>query len=250
MNSIVDLIYENNSRRVPFDGNSRTRDVISFKARMKEKNALNKLAVIAEFKRSSPSGFQNAKSPDMKGYFNTVSRLGITGLSILTEADYFRGSLFDVVEAQYLNMPILVKDFISGRRMIDEAFRAGGDIVLLIADFLNREDIIDMLRYTSDLGMEALLEFHDLENMNKINGAEDAIIGYNRRNLRTMRIEPEEEKVLEELKASSVPLILESGIGPENLDIVRNARFNGLLIGTSILNKSGLLEKMQSMEMI
>lgn len=250
MISIVDNIYRANSRRAHIEKDYRARDVISFRKELGRKNSEGKLGVIAEFKRSSPSGFSNTMNSSLKEYLKRVSKFGICGLSILTEPDYFNGSMEDVMISQRLNMPILVKDFISNRRMIDDAYKAGGDVVLLIADFLNREDIIDMVRYTIDLGMEALLEFHDLKQLDKITVAENAIIGYNRRNLRTMKMEPQEEKVLKMIEGLSVPLILESGINSSNLNIIENTRFNGLLIGTSILNNDNVLKKMQEMRVI
>jgi len=230
---IVNNIYnKNNERKLIFD-NMRKRDVLSLKKSLKDCN--KPPGIIAEYKRKSPSGFRNNVNNDIIKYFNLIKD-NIAGISILTEPQYFNGSQLDVVSMQCYNKPILIKDFISNINMIKSSYMIGGDVYLLIADFLGYEKIKELTVYGKSLGMEALIEVHDKNKIKNIYNDENVLIGYNRRNLRTLKMEDESEDIYDELKSFGSPLILESGISINNAKTLKLKKYDGLLIGSSLLS--------------
>lgn len=233
--STVDDIYSRNPlrSRIPF---SRMREPISLLGSLLDFKSRGKTGIISEFKRKSPSGFDIRRAVEPLQYFRDSRLENIAGISILTEPDYFLGSYGDVSRVQELNIPILDKDFASTPLMVENAYNSGADVILFILDFLERQKVRELCKLAVSLGMEALVEFHDLSLMKDIEPQEGVIIGYNRRNLRTLKMEPQEEKVLAGLKGSGVEVILESGIDREYLREHDVSPYLGMLIGTSILH--------------
>ncbi len=230
---IVDNIYNNVNKRKFIFNNMRKRNVLSLKNTLK--NYKDFPGIIAEYKRKSPSGFSNIVNSDILKYFNLIKD-NIAGISILTEPEYFNGSQLDVVSVQCYNKPILIKDFISNVDMIRSSYMIGGDIYLLIADFLEYSKIKDLVKFGKSLGMEALVEVHDKDKIKEIYADDNVLIGYNRRNLRTLKIEDRSEEVYDELKSFGLPLILESGISIDNAGTLNLKKYDGLLIGSSLLS--------------
>jgi indole-3-glycerol phosphate synthase len=230
---IVDSIYSGNNKREMLEFNMRERETISLKLTLERTE--KKPGIIAEFKRKSPSGFRNKSNTDILKYFNNIKEI-IAGISILTEPQYFGGDQLDARAVQCYNKPILIKDFISSRKMVQSSFMAGGDVFLLICDFLDYRTIKDLVKYGNSLGMEALLEVHDPDRIENIFPGENVLIGYNRRNLRTLKMEDKAEDVYDRLRSYGLPLILESGITSGNIQNLNTGKYNGLLIGASILS--------------
>lgn len=230
---IVDNIYSNNSQRKLIFNNMRGRGVLSLKASLR--NYKNFPGVIAEYKRKSPSGFNNIVNNDILKYFNLIKD-NIAGISILTEPQYFNGNQLDAVSVQCYNKPILIKDFISNMDMIKSSYMIGGDLYLLIADFLEYSRIRELVKYGKSLGMEALVEVHDKNRIENIYNDENVLIGYNRRNLKTLKMEDESGEIYDKLRSFGSPLILESGISINNAESLNLKKYDGLLIGTSLLS--------------
>ncbi len=242
---IVDDIYKNNDKRHLIKKNMRSREILSMSSSIKRHNSMNKIAVIAEYKRRSPSGFVNNENTDIFKYYDVIHN-SIAGMSILTEERYFNGNQMDVVSVQKYNVPILIKDFISNDDMIESSYMAGGDAILLIADFLEKNKIKSLNRKIKSLGMEALIEFHDLKAFDKIINDENVIIGYNRRNLKTLKIEDESAEAYDLIRSTGLLSVLESGITSGNLSMMPKG-YNAMLIGSSILSNDNVLK---SIEMI
>ena len=131
----VEKIYMDNPGRTRFPY-SRTRDTISLIRELHRIKAHGKPGIIKEFKRRSPSGFLNDRYPSVHDYFRSKIDARTAGMSILTEPDYFNGSYEDLSICQEFNLPILDKDFISTPVMVENAYNAGSDAILLIMDFL------------------------------------------------------------------------------------------------------------------
>ena len=129
----------------------------SFKAALRQSTT----GIIAEFKRKSPSkGFihEGARVEDIVPAYEQA---GATAVSILTDADYFGGSLEDLSAARKLiNIPILRKDFIIDTYQICEAKLYGADVVLLIAAALSKGQAVEFTAFAHHLGLEILLEIH------------------------------------------------------------------------------------------
>lgn len=232
----VDQIYKNNGKRKEFNG-KRSRDVLKLSTYIVHRKSSLGFSIIAEFKRKSPSGFRNVDNPEIEGYVNSMVGMGVSGISILTEPEYFGGSYDDIRRIANIGIPVLDKDFIDRKAMVDSAYNAGADCILLIADFLGKESIEYLSGYAADLGMEALVEFHDLDALSRIPEKEEIIIGYNRRNLRTLSMDGRENQIIRELESRGNLLVLESGLDPFNMSRENVRAFDSFLIGEGLLRK-------------
>ncbi len=243
--NVVEEIYSRNSHRekVPF---RRLRKPLSLSKSLKKIKGTGQTGIISEFKRKSPSGFINSKSVEIEAYFQKLSKQkNIAGFSILTEPDHFNGSYDDITAVQHFNIPILDKDFISTREMVDNAYNSGADAILLILDFLEENLVYLLADYAANLGMESLIEFHKIELASRIRPGEGRLFGYNRRNLITLELEPQEETLHNFLPVMGQGLILESGINSEYVRTHNMSEYLGMLIGASILEGGNLQELSQ-----
>ncbi len=233
--SVVEHIYERNVFREKFPY-SRIRDPISLTESLRRKRTGTIPGIIMEYKRSSPSGFHNGSYPYVVEYFTRKISGTTAGISILTEPENFRGSYSDIVAVQGMGYPILDKDFISTESMIESAYNAGADAVLLIMDFLPASMLGKLTEMALKREMEVLAEFHDLKYLERIQPMDHVVYGYNRRNLRTLSMEPQESYVLRHISKTGIDIILESGIDSRYLKENDVSHYFGLLIGASILS--------------
>jgi len=193
----------------------------------------NPVGIIAEHKRRSPSKdiINNNHSVEdvVLGYQNA----GACGISVLTDGKYFGGSLDDLLLAKAaVNIPLLRKEFIVDEYQILEAKAFGADVILLIASVLNREEIKNLSEFGQSLGLEILLEVHNLEELEKSILPSLDLIGVNNRNLKTFEVNLDYSKQL----ASKIPdefvKISESGIS--SAEVVKELQqfgYQGFLIG-------------------
>ena len=157
--------------------------------------------IIAEHKRRSPSksviNQSNSVEEIVKGYENG----GASGISILTDNQYFGGSLDDLILARATtNLPLLRKDFMVDEFQIIEAKSCGADAILLIAAVLTREEIKQFSKLAKSLNLEVLLEIHNQEELNKSIMSSLDLIGVNNRNLHTFQLDlGQTEKIALEL---------------------------------------------------
>ncbi|MCL4344894.1 MAG: indole-3-glycerol-phosphate synthase TrpC [Candidatus Thermoplasmatota archaeon] len=243
----VEGIYARNSRRNMCLPERRMRETISMIDAIKEANRAGRKAMILEFKRQSPSGFRGGLVETPEEFALKIGK-SADAISILTEPDHFRGSLEDGVILQKLNKPMLMKDFVDRESMVDAAYRSGFDAFLLIADFLDENRIKDLCRYGEDRGMEILVEFHSISAFQKIPEMEGVMIGYNRRDLRSLRIDPHEEEALKLMEDRAGTKILESGINRSNAEKLIKMPFDACLIGTSVLDDTNFLKEIKEIE--
>ncbi len=193
--------------------------------------------VIAEFKPKSPSkGMINAEaevSKVTKGY----ATAGASGLSVLTDEEYFGGSMENLAKARFANpnTPILRKDFMLDVYQVYEAKAHGADLILLIAESLNKELLLELTSKAKELGMEVLVEVHNEEELAKLNSQVD-IVGVNNRDLRTFTVDVETSVRLSKLIPNQFVKISESGISnSESIGKLRDAGFKGFLIGETFM---------------
>jgi indole-3-glycerol phosphate synthase len=161
------------------------REIISLSEFILDKT---KTGIIAEFKRKSPSkGIINSSSSVEEvtsGYF----RAGASGVSILTDTQFFGGSNSDLLRAREKSLfPILRKDFIIDEYQVIESKSIGADAILLIAAALEKKVIVNLSQLARSLGLEVLLEIHELDELEKVNQYVN-IIGVNNRNLKTFEV--------------------------------------------------------------
>lgn len=193
--------------------------------------------IIAEFKRRSPSkGIINDKvlvGEVAEGYL----KANVAGLSILTDTEFFGGSMVDLIHARVINesKPILRKDFIVDGFQIVEAKAIGADAILLIAACLTKEEIKNYGKLAEDLGLEVLYEIHSEAELDKIE-LDGKIIGINNRNLKTFQVDLENAVSLAEKIPNTCIKVSESGISdPKIIMGLRELGFQGFLIGENFM---------------
>lgn len=147
-----------------------------------------RIKLIAEIKRASPSRGFLAEIPDAGEQAKIYEESGAHAISVLTEESGFSGSLEDLVNARSrVTIPLLRKDFISTEYQILEARIAGADFVLLILAWLSEERFLELYRFAHELGLGVLVETHTLDEIAIANNAGAELIGINTRNLENFK---------------------------------------------------------------
>ena len=194
--------------------------------------------VIAEFKRRSPSKGVIRADVDVPTIVHSYNAGGAVAISVLTEADYFDGSLADLRAVKSsVHLPVLRKDFVFDSYQIFEAAAAGADALLLIVAALNDQQLGSLRRIAEDeLGMDALVEVHNEEEMDRAARCGAKIIGVNNRDLRTFEVTLETSLRLAKLAPRETLLVSESGLSnAADLRRLREHGFNGFLIGEFLM---------------
>jgi indole-3-glycerol phosphate synthase len=196
------------------------------------------VAIIGEFKRASPSLGEIRREAGPAQMVARYEAGGVCAISILTEPQFFKGSLDDLREARATTkLPILRKDFIVEEIQIVEAAGAGADAVLLIVAALTDAELLRFRNFTEeDLGLDALVEVHNAEEMQRAAGCGATLIGVNNRDLRTFLTSLETSVELAALAPADATLVSESGISSRaDIDRLQRVGYRGFLIGESLL---------------
>lgn len=202
-------------------------------ASLKESIQSKAFGIIAEHKRKSPSkSVINDKAlldEVVKGY----ETAGAAGISVLTDTKYFGGSLDDLVLArQTVQCPILRKEFIIDPYQIVEAKAYGADVILLIAACLTASEIEDFSEHAKDLGLEVLLEVHNLEELKKSLFPTIDLIGVNNRNLKTFEVSIETSIQLAKYIPDDYLKVTESGLkSTDEIKTLKAHGYDGFLMG-------------------
>lgn len=173
----------------------------------------DQVAVIAEFKRRSPSAGEINPYAQVAGVASVYASAGAAAISILTDEPYFGGSLDDLRAArEAVGVPLLRKDFTLEPVQLFEARAAGADAILLIVKALDDATLKELLGLAEDLGLAALVEAHDEAEIDRALEAGASIVGVNARNLATFDVDLERSLSLIETLPAEVTAIAESGI--------------------------------------
>jgi indole-3-glycerol phosphate synthase len=193
--------------------------------------------IIGEFKRASPSAGVIREDLDAAAAARTYAQAGVSAISVLTEPQYFRGSLDDVRDVRStVDVPILRKDFIVHESQIDEACIAGADAVLLIVAALTDPELGALRRKAESLHLDALIEVHSAEEMRRAESVGAELIGVNNRNLSTLKVSLETSVQLASYAPASAVLISESGIKtPADVARLAACGYRGFLVGESLM---------------
>lgn len=193
--------------------------------------------IISEYKRASPSkgviNNINTVSEVVQGYQNA----GASAISVLTDADFFQGSLEDLKEARsVLTIPLLRKEFIVDKYQIAEAKAYGADIILLIAACLTIEEVNELSTYAKSLGLNVLLEVHNEEELKgNLFDTIDAI-GVNNRNLKDFSVSLAHSYDLVNKIPDTYIKVSESGISdPHTIRELKSIGYNSFLIGENFM---------------
>ena len=193
--------------------------------------------IIAEHKRRSPSKAIINQSLNVQDVARGYENAGVCGMSVLTDAKYFGGSLDDLILARAsVKMPLLRKEFIIDEYQIIEAKAHGADVILLIAAVLDREQIKSFSELAKSLELDILLEVHNLEELEKSILQNIDMIGVNNRNLKTFEVSTDISKQLSEKIPNEFVKVSESGISSvEEIKDLKNYGYQGFLIGENFM---------------
>lgn len=256
---ILDELAESTRKRVAKKKEKISLEEIKEKALMMEKTkdfpfeqALKKegLSIIAEVKKASPSkGIIAADFPYLE-IAKEYEASGANAISCLTEPEYFKGSddyLRDI--AKEVRIPVLRKDFTVDPYMIYEAKTLGASAILLIAAILSDKELKEYYEIAESLGLSALFEAHDEEEVKQCLAKGARIVGVNNRNLKDFTVDINNSIRLRELIPEDVIYVSESGIKtPEDLKILKENGTDAVLIGEMFMrseNKKELIESLR-----
>jgi len=197
-------------------------------------------AIIAEIKKASPS------AGVIEEDFNPVKKaieyeaFGASALSILTEEDFFMGSVDNLKEVKKItSLPILRKDFMIDEYQLYESKLIGADCILLIASILSDQQMEDFVNISIMLELDYLIEVHDENELKRVEHFEDALIGVNNRNLKTFEVDLDNSVRLRDLFKQKNIFIAESGIKTrEDMNYLKLNNIRVFLIGESLMRGS------------
>lgn len=205
--------------------------------------------VIAEVKRASPSKGALADIPEPEALASVYEAGGAAVISCLTEQRRFHGSLADLdAVRRAVNIPVLRKDFIVTPYQVHEARAHGADLVLLMCSALDQPALESLLDRTESLGMNALVEAHTEEEVERAIAAGAKILGINARNLKTLDVDLTVFERLAPMLPDDVVKVAESGVkGPEELRYYASHGADAVLIGEGLVtagNPADALERL------
>jgi len=203
-------------------------------------------AVIAEVKKASPSKGIIRENFDPVAIAKSYQENGATCISVLTDKKFFQGSFENLAKIRAnVDLPLLCKDFLIYPYQIYFARLYGADAVLLIAAILSDQDLKYFIKIVNYLGMTALVEVHTLKELDRVLGIEGVkLIGINNRNLEDFSVDLQTTLQLiearnKELQKLGILVVSESGIHTsKDINFVRNAGINAVLIGESLIKKA------------
>jgi indole-3-glycerol phosphate synthase len=195
------------------------------------------LSLIAEIKRRSPSKGPLAPMLDAAALARTYEGAGAAALSVLTDGEFFGGSLEDLVQArQAVALPVLRKDFTVGEADVCDARIAGADAVLLIVAALEDAELVRLHALALELGLEALVEVHDVEEVRRALDAGAQIVGANQRDLVSFEVDPRRAERVRAAIPRGILCVAESGVRDgEDARRLAEAGFDAILVGEHLV---------------
>lgn len=253
MKPILDTILESTRIRVDSARRAIDRASLAERAREARSNApahaflsavarRDRLNIVAEFKKASPSKGVIDDRADPVKTARSYEAAGASAISVLTEPQYFLGSLDDLRSIRgAVSIPILRKDFIIDEYQIYEAAEARADAILLIVAALGVDDLTHFRSLAEDdLGMDALIEVHTESEMETANEIGAQLIGVNNRDLRTFEVSLDVSRRLVDHAPASAVLISESGLKTRGeLIELQELGYSAFLIGETLMRDSG-----------
>ena len=193
--------------------------------------------IIAEHKRRSPSKQNINSSLSVEKVARGYESAGVCGMSILTDGKYFGGSLDDLTIARAVSdFPLLRKEFIIDDYQIIEAKAFGADAILLIAAILSPKEILSFSKTAKSLGLDVLLEVHNLNELEKSIMPSIDLIGVNNRNLKTFKVSLETSRSLAEEIPAEFIKVSESGISEvASIKKLKAIGYKGFLVGENFM---------------
>jgi indole-3-glycerol phosphate synthase len=207
------------------------------------------IRLIAEIKKSSPSKGIIRDDLDPEEIANIYEEKGASAISVLTEEDFFKGSLSDLQEVRgKVKLPLLRKDFIFDPYQVYESRLNGADAILLISTILERAQIEDLRGLAEELRMDSLVEVHNLKDLDKALSAGAEIIGINNRNLDTLKVDIDTTfKLIKDIPEDKI-VVSESGIKErEDVKRIGGERVDAILVGTALMEAPNIGKKVEEL---
>ena len=213
------------------------------------KNHQDRLQIIAEVKKASPSLGDINLDVDIVQQAQTYEANGAVMISVLTDEVFFKGHLEYLREiSSQVNIPTLNKDFIIDEKQIIRARNAGATVILLIVAALSEKRLKELYDYATELGMEVLVETHNLAELEVAHRLGAQIIGVNNRNLTTFEVDLQTSVDLAKYFKDDCFYISESAIFTEE-DAKRVAPyFNGILVGTALMQAEDVAQRIKELQ--
>lgn len=196
-----------------------------------------RVKIIAEVKRASPSRGDLAAIPDPALQAARYEQGGASVISVLTEGRKFKGSLADLEAVRAdVSVPVLRKDFIANAYQVFEARAAGADLVLLIVAALEQPDLAELHELVLELGMTPLVETHSLDEVHRAADVGARLVGVNARNLSTFELDRDLfGRLVEHLPADAVKIAESAVLTPADVAHYRRAGADAVLIGEALV---------------
>jgi len=197
----------------------------------------DKTGIIAEFKRKSPSKGVINNTSTVTEVTTAYAKFGASGISVLTDEEFFGGSLNDLLESTINEVPLLRKDFIIDEYQLIESKAFGAEVILLIASCLTRKEVITFAALAKNIGLNVLLEIHNEQELAHICNDVD-VVGVNNRDLKTFTVDINLSIGLSKEIPSDTIKISESGIdNVASIKLLRQHGFRGFLIGEKFMKE-------------
>ena len=190
------------------------------------------LSIIGEFKKASPSMGKIAMTMNLEDRIDDYNA-SVDAISCLTEEDHFLGNVDYFKKIRAISpLPMIRKDFIIDPYQIYEAKVIGADCILLIAAILNDDCLSEYYKLAESLGLDALVEVHDREEMERALAIHPKIIGVNNRNLKDFTISLETTRKLRDMVPETTAFVSESGVTKDqDITFLKQCRVDAMLIG-------------------
>ena len=200
------------------------------------------IRIIAEVKKASPSKGIIREDFDPLFIAQEYSNNGANAISVLTEPHWFKGDLEYLTGIRrYVSTPLLRKDFIVDKYQIVEALVYGADFILLIAKALSKKELKELYDYALHLGLEVLVEIHDVDDLKKAMASGASIIGINHRNLETFEMDMNLCDKLIPMIPNGKIIVAESGVSnPETIQRLSEAGADAFLIGEHFMRQDNI----------
>jgi indole-3-glycerol phosphate synthase len=209
----------------------------------------DRLQIIAEVKKASPSMGDINLEVDILQQAKTYEANGAAMISVLTDQVYFKGHLDDLrAISNQVAIPTLNKDFIIDEKQIIRARNAGASVILLIVAALPEERLKELYDYATELGLEVLVETHNREELEIAHRIGARIIGVNNRNLTTFEVDLQTSLDLAEYFQQGPVYISESAIFSGQDAQAVAPHFQGILVGTALMQAENVAEKIKELQ--
>ncbi|RJP29758.1 MAG: indole-3-glycerol phosphate synthase TrpC [Candidatus Omnitrophota bacterium] len=205
------------------------------------------ISLIAELKKASPSKGLIRQDFDIAKLAAAYQEAGAQAISVLTEEDFFQGNLsYLQIARDNANLPVLRKDFIMEAYQIYESRVFGADAVLLIADILSKDKLVELMGISKELGLDCLVEVHDEKELKKVLNLKVPLIGINNRDLHSLEVDFKITEKLFPLIPKEKIVVVESGIKTyQDILFLKILGASAVLIGEAIMSSQDVRQKIE-----